>query len=382
MRRGTWLKLFLLWLTGMDLRVTLLAVPPLITHIHQTLHLSETEVGILNGMPVLLLSAAATLGSMVVARLDGRRATLIGLVMVAAGSALRGIGLSRVMLFGMTFLMGIGIAIVQPALPSLVYNWMPDGIGLATAVYSNGLFVGEVLAAALTASYVLPLLGGWPQALAFWSALPLITAILIATCTASPPASSNTRAPWFPDFKDPRTWRLGLIQASSSVIYFGSNAFVPDYLHAVGASHLIGVVLGWLSAGQIPPSLFLLTFSQRFVGRRAILQFDALLTACGLALFFVSHPWCRILGAALLGFTSAFAFMLALAYPPLLAEHASEAARLSAGMFTVGYALAFFLPTLGGWAWDHSGLAWTSLFPVAMASALLLIAPIGLKVSK
>src|SRR5262249_40364226 len=41
----------LLWIAGVGLRVTILAVPPLIRLIHDELGLSETQVGILSGLP-------------------------------------------------------------------------------------------------------------------------------------------------------------------------------------------------------------------------------------------------------------------------------------------------------------------------------------------
>src|SRR5262249_40415198 len=59
--------LALLWLGGFDLRVTLLAVPPLIPAIHRDLGLDEKGVSILTGLPVLLLAIAAIPGSLLIA---------------------------------------------------------------------------------------------------------------------------------------------------------------------------------------------------------------------------------------------------------------------------------------------------------------------------
>ena len=41
----------LLWIAGNGTRLTILAVPPLIPLIHGDLHMSETEVGLLAGLP-------------------------------------------------------------------------------------------------------------------------------------------------------------------------------------------------------------------------------------------------------------------------------------------------------------------------------------------
>src|SRR5580698_3087763 len=151
--------LSLLWLVGVQLRLTVLAVPPVLPLIHRDLALSEKAVGALSALPVLLLGLAAVPGSLGVARLGARRACLVGLAIVAIAGAARGIGPSAPMLYGMTLAMGIGIALMQPTLPTLVGEWFPTRAGFATAVYANGLLIGEAVPAAVTIPLVLPLLG-------------------------------------------------------------------------------------------------------------------------------------------------------------------------------------------------------------------------------
>ena len=66
--REIWIALLLLWLAGNALRLTILAVPPVIPLIHDDLHMSATQVGILTGLPSLLLALAAVPGSLLIAR--------------------------------------------------------------------------------------------------------------------------------------------------------------------------------------------------------------------------------------------------------------------------------------------------------------------------
>src|SRR5260370_38960525 len=89
--RTDWVRLLLLWLGGMDLRLTMLAVPPLIPEIHRELHLDEKAVGALVSLPVLLLAAAAVPRSLLIARLGVRRALAIGLGAVARVGPVRGL---------------------------------------------------------------------------------------------------------------------------------------------------------------------------------------------------------------------------------------------------------------------------------------------------
>ncbi|TMB09688.1 MAG: MFS transporter, partial [Deltaproteobacteria bacterium] len=140
----------LLWLFGLCLRTTVLAVPPVIPMIHQSLALSQAEIGALASLPVLLFSFAAVPGSILIARFGAFRVLVGGILLTGLGSALRGAAPDAAMLFAATFVMGIGIAIMQPSLPPVVREWVPRKIALGTAVYSNGLLMGEALAASLT----------------------------------------------------------------------------------------------------------------------------------------------------------------------------------------------------------------------------------------
>src|SRR6185437_636139 len=83
--------LALLWLAGTALRFTILAVPPVIPLIHDDLHLNATQIGVLTGLPSMLLAVAAVPGSLLIARLGVTAALVIGLLLSAAAGALRGL---------------------------------------------------------------------------------------------------------------------------------------------------------------------------------------------------------------------------------------------------------------------------------------------------
>src|ERR1700719_3204039 len=115
--------LALLWLGGVAARMPILAIPPVLPLIHDDLHLSEAQVGLLIGLPLGLFAAAAVPGSLLVARIGMRRTMLIGLALTALAPAGGSASLNVWMLYGATALMGFGVAIMQPALPALVRAW-------------------------------------------------------------------------------------------------------------------------------------------------------------------------------------------------------------------------------------------------------------------
>ncbi|MFZ3226715.1 MAG: MFS transporter, partial [Xanthobacteraceae bacterium] len=56
--------LSLLWLSGACLRLTVLAVPPVVPLLHADLHLSETGIGWLSSLPPMLFAIAAVPGAL------------------------------------------------------------------------------------------------------------------------------------------------------------------------------------------------------------------------------------------------------------------------------------------------------------------------------
>src|SRR5512146_3283180 len=183
--------LLLLWLAGNALRLTILAVPPVIPLIHDQLHMSATQIGILTGLPSMLLAAAAVPGSLIVALLGVRSALVVGLLATALGGALRGLFPDVGWLYAMTVATAGGVAIMQVTMPSAVRAWVPERIAFATAVYTNGLLIGEVLPVAL----VLPLVGTWQWGFVFWSVPVAAIAVVILTLAPGPAATMEGSAP-------------------------------------------------------------------------------------------------------------------------------------------------------------------------------------------
>ena len=374
MARGRlWERVALLWTMGIGLRLSMLAVPPLLPQIHQDLHLDETLVGALTALPILLLATVAVPGSLLIARMGARFSTILGLLLIALAGAARGLGSTAMILFAMTFFMSVGVAICQPSLPSLVRQWFPTQVGRATAVYSNGMLIGEVVPVALTALLVLPLVGGrWQLALAVWSLMVLIPAAGIIFRTDR--IEAHPEAPhvlWWPNWRSSLTWRLGLILGCASITYYGANAFIPDFLRANHQGSLITPALTSLNAGQLPASFVVAAIPSRLIGRRWPIITVGCLILFALATFRLPE-WAEVLGMGVLGFSSGFVFVLSLALPPLLTVP-HDVHRLSAAMFTIAYTCSFVGSTVGGAIWDHTRVPLSAFGPIAVAGAALVV---------
>lgn len=362
----------LLWLGGFDLRCTLLAVPPVIPLIHRDLGLDEKTVGMLTALPTLLMAAAAIPGALLIARLGARRALVVGLLAVAVASALRGVGGSLVVLFAMTVVMGAGVAVSQPAFPTLTRDWFPARVGFATAVYTNGLLSGETLPAALTGPLVAPALhGSWPLSLAFWSAPVALTVALVLLLSDHVAEAAETPPKrWWPDFGDRRMLQLGLVMGIASAAYFGTNAFIPDFVRATGRPEYKDAALAAINACQLPASFLVLAVSRHLVRRRWPFVASALAIAAATVTLVLAPGAAVIACAGVIGFAAALPLVLTLSLPPLLAAPA-DVPRFSAGVFVIMYGFSFAGPVVGGSAWDLTGRPAAAFWALAVGAALM-----------
>ena len=369
--RADWVRLLLLWLGGVDLRLTMLAIPPLIPLIHRELHLDEKAVGALVSGPVLLLAIAAVPGSLLIAKLGARGALIVGLGGVAVFGALRGFGPSIPTLYTATFLMGVGVAVTQPAFPSLVRDWFPRRIAIATAVYSNGILIGETLPTAFTTpTGVLPLAhGDWRWALASWSLIVLASGVAIAVFAPARSAATAVRSRWWPDWRKHQAVRIGLVMGMASATYFGANAYIPDFLEQTGRHDLIAPALAVLNGSQLLTAPAVALWPKMLAGRGGFIGSATLMAFAQLGIVFA--PGGGVVAfAAVLGFSTALAFVVVLSLPPRVAPP-GDVAAMSAAIFTMQYATAFVVPLLAGALWDATGQAGLAFVPGILAGAAM-----------
>jgi len=367
-------SLLLLWLSGTALRFTVLAVPPVIPLIHDEMNLSATQIGILTGLPSMLFAIASVPGSLLIARVGIRAALVLGLVVNALGGALRGAIPDVFWLYAMTVMMGAGIAIMQVTLPPAVRLWLPHKIGFATAVYTNGLLVGEIAPVAFMLPLVLPLVGTWQSGFVFWSVPVVIIAVLVLLSAPRPRAAtgSQTSRRWWPDWNNSLIWRLGIMLGTVNATYFATNAFIPNYLTSNGEAEWISAALTALNVGQIPASLILLAVAGRL--ERAVWPYIVCALLCIAAtggIVFGSGAWI-VASAALQGCAAAAILVLVLALPPLLSPP-DDVHRVTAAMFTISYTCAVIVPIVSGLVWDLSGIPSMAFLPIALCGVLLII---------
>jgi CP family cyanate transporter-like MFS transporter len=341
--------LTLLWFAGLYLRIPILLAPPRARRAGGRGPRSAGSCTATNAMtilPVLILGLGAVLGSLVVARVGPRNAVVAGLALAGAASMARGAAPPLLLLYIATALMGLGIAVMQPAMAALSDAWCPGFVALGVGVYMNGMYCGEFASAGLTQLIVLPLASGdWRLAMVLWS-LPMLVIMMLLYLPRleRPEATARAVAAW-PDWRDPMLWRMGILLSGTSVLFMGTNAYMADIVGGDGPD--LQQALFWFNASQIVASLIMITVARRLVMRRLPLIITSLASTVSGALMLIFAGSLGLAVAFVLGMSTATQLTLLLMAAPYLAAR-GEVGRMTAGMFVIGYGLAFAVPLLAG----------------------------------
>lgn len=377
------LTLGLIVLVGINLRTALLAVPPILPLLSHDLQLSHTETGLLTSLPTLVMGIAALPVGILVGRVGGRLMVAFGLLLVALGAVLRALWPSVVPLYIFTALLSFGSACSQTALPSLIRQWFATRIGLATALYSDGLVVGETLGAGLTIPVMQLWLGSnaWASSFVFWSIPVLVTLVLwlwlappnVIKWQTSDPDKAASPTQHTLEQKPARinAWTLGFLLGGAQLVYFGTNAWIAPYNQAIHASSISWLSLSLLNAAQLPSALAVTVFADRLVGRKMPFIICGVLCLLALTGWMLTPISLEPLWVALLGGASIIIYTLGLALPALLVKQ-EEIALWTGRMLTVGYLFSFLGPFIGGWLWDITYVPAIAFLPLALASGIIL----------
>jgi CP family cyanate transporter-like MFS transporter len=214
----------------------------------------------------------------------------------------------------------------------------------------------------------------WRLAFVFWAMPLLLTVLLFFVLSPKPKPSGHQHGQpltgWWPDWKSRQTWLLGIAFGSNNSIFYGINAFVPDYLNSLGRPDLVGAALAWCNGSQLIASLALLLAPDGFQLRRWPYLIFGPLTVAALIGLISFGPIGAVVGAGLVGFATSVTFTTLLALPALISAPA-DVHRTAAGTFTISYSIGVMMPIVSGAIWDLTGRPWLTFLPLILCAVML-----------
>ncbi|BBL79010.1 putative transporter YycB [Rubrobacter xylanophilus] len=367
-------------LAGLNLRASITSVGPVIEGIREDLGLSGGLAGLLTTLPLLAFAAVSPFAPRLAARIGLTRALFGGLVLLAAGIALRSLP-HVAALFAGTAILGTAIAAANVLLPGFVKRYFPRRVGLATGAYITAMNVGAALGAGLSVPVARAAGLGWQGALGIWAALALLAAVVWVPLLGERPEGGSSgggvrllQGLW----RSALAWQVTLFMGLQSIVFYVSITWLPAILRDGGLDAAgAGVMVSLMQVVGIPATLLVPILAARMRSQSALAAGAAVLSGSGILGLMFFGGMLSAVPVFLLGLGQGAAISLALTLFALRAPDAAGAAALSGMAQTVGYLLAAAGPPLFGALHDLTG-GWA--LPLALLlgiTACMLLSGVG-----
>ncbi|HEX5146506.1 MAG TPA: MFS transporter [Conexibacter sp.] len=372
-RRELLLLTFAIVLVALSQRAVLAVIGPLTRDLRAGDGLSTTAVGLLAATPLLAFGLVSPIGPSFAARFGIER-TVVGCMLVLAGSLFVRSLPFALLLFAGTLVAGAAIAITNVLLPALVKRRYGTHATFMTGVYSVALGLGAALGAGLAVPSEGWFAGSWRGALAWWAAPALLGALvwlpLLRGASSRGPGAAHVRVNLW---RDRIAWRVAGFMALLGISFYSLVAWLPEiYRHEGLSKGTAGALLSLSLLVGIPGSFLVGALAGRLRDQRTLVLATGLpLVAGWLGVLLAPRaaPW---LWVTLLGNGFGVGFTLVLALVVLRAEDTPHAAALSGMAQSVGYTLGAVGPIAVGALHDLTG-SWSAPLIVLVVLAVLLM---------
>lgn len=357
-------------LIGLNLRIGVASVGPVLGDLLGDLGLNATLGGLLTTIPVFAFGAFAFLTPGLTRRFGMHRVLGIIMIILAAGIALR-LQPSLLALFSGTVLVGAAIAVGNVLLPPAIKGDFSHRAGLMMGLYSTSLFLGAALASGLTVPLMSAFDGSWRPAMGIW-AIPAVLAALLwipqmrrragklapagegtDSKTAVDAPSEVGEPPFRAILTDPMAWAVTGFMGLQSMSYYAALTWVPAILQDAGMpADRAGWLLSFSAFPAILTCLFTPAIAQRLRPRWLGAAAAVILTAGGFTGLLIAPTGGAYAWMTLLGMGQGVAISLSLSYIVWRSPDAHHTGHVSTMAQGFGYLFAGLGPL--GLGWLHS----------------------------
>lgn len=370
--RGRWVAAVGVVLVGLNLRIAVAAVSPIITAVRADVALTDPQIGILGTIPVVSFAVFGSLAPLLARRFGLEQVLVAAMGVSAIGEIVRSTTSTPTGFLGWTVIALAGMGMGNVLLPPLVKRYFPDRIGMMTAVYSMAMAFSTTLPALLAVPVAEAI--GWRLTLASWSLVGLVAVVpwvvVIVRSAVVRPAKRPHRAPGRVA-RTPLAWGLAILFGMNSLNVYAVFAWLPLVLADAGLTADDGG--RWLALFAIlalPGSFVVPPLAARM--RNAlplVLAFAASFVVAYLGLIFSpsrgTAVWIVFLGLA----PSVFPLVITLL--SLRTRTAAGAVALSGFVQGIGYAAAALGPLLVGILYGATG-TWTAALAFLIGTVVVL----------
>lgn len=361
-----------------NLRPAITSVGPLIGIIRLDLGLEHWSAGLLTSLPLLAFAVMSPIVPQLGNRFSSERMMVLGLIVIMAGISIRTIPY-KTLLFGGTIFVGIGIAICNVLLPSVVKDKFPQKVGLMTSVYSTTMGVFAATASGLSAPLATGLNFGWKWSLFIWI-IPAVIAIVIWIILINKnEKEKNNQIRFIPTsdykiWKSPLAWQIALFMGLQSSLFYVTVSWLPEILQHNGLEiTTAGWMLSYTQFIGLPVGFIIPVLADRMKRQHSLVLILGFLALFGFfGLLYAKSFSLIVISTTFIGITIGGTFPLALTFLALRARTAQHASQLSGMAQAIGYLVAALGPIFMGLLYDLTN-DWTIPLIVLMIITCLVI---------
>ena len=355
-----------------NLRAPITAVGSISEMIQQEFSLTKAATGFITTLPLIAFAIVSPFVSTISGKLGQARTMLVGLLFILAGELVRSYtGVAG--LFLGTAIIGIGIAIGNVIIPSIIKLRFSERVGAVTSVYTSGMCIFAAVGAGVSVPLAKGMDLGWKHTLAVWFFLTLVTILIWLPqvkekAVAAKAAASGTKSTSI--WKSKLAWWVTLYMGVQSLLFYSQVAWLPTIVMSKDLSEAFAGNMAMLfQLMAIPATLVIPMLCDKLKDQRILVYVVCAIYATGMTLFLVGHSAMLItLAVIMMSIGMGGSISLSIAFISLRSPNSQRAAQLSGMSQSAGYLLAALGPVLTGFLYDHMH-TWS--IPVVLFIALI-----------
>lgn len=379
--RATLASAFIL---GFAMWVPTFSIPPMEHILKEELYITHAQASLLFSIPLWMVGAVALPAGLIADKIGFKKAGGIGAILIVIGSLLRTTATDASSLIAFTFIYGVGFGWAFSSLPKMISAWVPrEKVGIATGIYTAGMFTGNALALAITIPFVFPLTNSVQGVFFFWSIPAIVAAVIWWVFVKEPPPKSfniesmprsdvSFRQLLSKTLKNKSLLLLSIFYAMHSFFYYTWTGWSPALVMLKGGSpELAGFISSLTLWIGIPATIIIPRLVRRAGMNKPFLWASAItmvISALVWASISLDMTWLLMV---LVGFADCAILVIVLALPLEMVPE-EEAGAAGGLMITAGHIGGPIGPLVGGHILDITGsLNQALLVLVGIATAMV-----------
>lgn len=358
-----------------NLRAPITAVGSIVEMIKADYVLSSSMAGFITTLPLLAFAGFSPFVSSISHKLKYGRTMTLGLVLIIIGIITRSYTNVWGLFLGTLFL-GLGIAIGNVLIPSIIKLKFSENVGMLTSIYTTSMCSFAAIGAGVSIPLAKGLNLGWNHSIAVWVILAIITLFIWAPqLKISSPVNISAKVVKETKSKSiwtiPLAWWVTLFMGTQSLIFYTLVAWLPTIVVAKGMSDsFAGTIALIYQIIAIPATIMIPMLCDKMPSQRPLVILVCFIYLSGMSLFLLGQSEAIIfIAAILMALGQGGSISLSITFMSLRSPNSIRASELSGMSQSAGYILAAVGPTLMGFIYD-TAQNWT--LPISILIGLIL----------